>query len=650
MRKILFVLCVGAWLSYAAATSAQAPAAVHVKLSLADNRTSFRIGDPIRLVMEFTADGEGYQVETTRDTWEPAFDSVSVSPDSGVRRWLDEMYGGWRYVRDYFSYDKLSTAPTRVELVLNDSVRFDRPGTYTAKVTTRRVARAAPQPDARSQLTLTTNEVTFDVRPMSEEEEAKEVGRLSDLLDAARGWQAEEKLTEELSYLTGDASAREKVRRFLNSEGRSGNYSQHVTFGLFIARDRALVLRLLEAAMRDPKTPVTHSLLNNVCELRMLLEERAAGEMREARAGTPVGVFSPEGDPKLAAIKEAYVTELAAGIGGRAGKSQTATAMTILMNLPKDRQAAAPMLAAVRPLLLGQFEGLHPFDQEYLLRVYWEQLRDPSLAPALEKMLASNGVASKNLHDTALQRLLEIAPEEAKDYVVAEIRDPKSLVDLKILGGLGDKTLPEADAALAEQIRGLASSKQNFDRVYLKQKASLAARYATAAVYGDLMQVYREAGANLPLDARAALLAYFAKHNEQEALPLIGQALGGLEPGQDFNFLPELTELYYSDAINDLLVRRLDSDAPQEASTAAYLISLHGPAGDEKVLEGRLERWREEWGGRAAEADANLQGTVERELIIGLTRAKSWKMSPERAKELQQGCVTRLCRQNFPAR
>ena len=133
-------------------------------------------------------------------------------------------------------------------------------------------------------------------------------------------------------------------------------------------------------------------------------------------------------------------------------------------------------------------------------------------------------------------------------------------------------------------------------------------------------------------------------------LPLIEQALNGVPPEQEFNFLPELTGLYFSDGIDALLRKRLESEAPQVASTTAYLISLHGPESDQKVLEARLERWRKEWANRIAEAETNLQGTVERELVYGLMHAKSWKLSPERIKELQQNCLTKHCQQNFPAR
>lgn len=644
-RRVLLLLIVIVWLVPATTAFAQdIPGDVHVRLSLADNKMVYRIGEPIKLVLEFTADRDGYQVDTYADRDALPTDNIVISPDSGVAHWLEEFMSGRYFMRDVISLAPLSASPKRIEVLLNTTLRFDHPGRYTARVISRRVTTVSTPRVYRPPTPYSTNEVSFEIQPMSATDEEKAVQRLSAALDATRNWQAEEKLTEELSFLTGDPSTREKVKRFLNAEGRSGNYAQHIAYGLYIARNRALVFQLLEAAMRDPKIPVTTSLLGAVTKLRLLRENSGLPLKPLVNvAGDSVG------DPRFNAIQDAYVGELAAGLAKRTGKSQTTTATTILTRLPKAPETAGAILREVRPLLLQQFEELHPYDKEYLLRVYWDQLRDPSLLPVLKQMLKSQGMASKNIHDTALKRLIEMAPDEARPFVVSEILDPTSLVDFDVLQSLTDSSLPEIDAPLLEQIRRLSSFQSNpMIFIYLKHKTSLAARYATVAIYSDLMGLYQQIGVKWPLDARAALFAYFARYNEKEALPLIEQTLVDLEPGQDFNLLPALTRLYYSDGIGALLRRRLEGDDPRAASTAAYLLGLHGPPSDKEIIEARLERWRKEWGNRAAEAQINLQGTVEREMIWALTRSKSWKLSPERIKELEQGCVTDLCRQNFP--
>jgi hypothetical protein len=93
----------------------------------------------------------------------------------------------------------------------------------------------------------------------------------------------------------------------------------------------------------------------------------------------------------------------------------------------------------------------------------------------------------------------------------------------------------------------------------------------------------------------------------------------------------------------------LETENISQASHAAYLLGKHGSAGDERVLEARLKRWREEWRDRVAEADAQYQGRIEREIISALVNGKSWKLSPQRVQELKTSCITQLCKQsNLP--
>jgi hypothetical protein len=79
---------------------------------------------------------------------------------------------------------------------------------------------------------------------------------------------------------------------------------------------------------------------------------------------------------------------------------------------------------------------------------------------------------------------------------------------------------------------------------------------------------------------------------------------------------------YYSHAIAALLKKLLDADDVYLTTHAASLLGVHGSAGDERLLEARLKRWREQWRDRVTEADAQQQGQIERELIYALTTAK----------------------------
>jgi hypothetical protein len=269
------------------------------------------------------------------------------------------------------------------------------------------------------------------------------------------------------------------------------------------------------------------------------------------------------------------------------------------------------------------------------------------LIPSLKKMLTATGTWENNLHKTALRCLLDLAADDVRPYVVAEIRNPDSILDAETLGKLKNESLPEVDASLLEQIRKLVQSTNNRDVVLLRTKSKLLARFATDSIYRELMKLYQETGANLSRDARSGLLAYFAKYNEREAMPLIEQAVADLKPGEYPQVLTDITALYYSDAIRGLLKKLIETADAPVARHAVYLMGIHGSAGDEKILEAHLRSWQERWRGRVAEADAQQQqGQLECALIFALIHGKSWKLSAERVRELKMGCLTELCKQN----
>lgn len=645
MGRIIHRGLLAALVLFAAASSAfaQDAAPVRVTLSLAGGKKVYRAGEPIRLVMSFTAEREGYQLNGTTTKPPSSVDSVSLSPDAGAYAWAEQYTGGAGHHPDYASILTLSQTPTPVGLTLNNWYRFDRAGRYTAKVTTHRAMGAGPGLGDGPRLRLTTNEVSFEVVEMSEEEEAAEVRRLAALIDATKGWQEEAKLAEELSYLTGEPSTREKVRRHL-AGGRSGNFAQDIYLGLFMARDRALAVRLLEAAIRDPSASPTHGLLHTAAALRLMLE----GVPRP-----PSGQFlAPAEHPRSAEVLREYVAELVAGLPKRKGKSRTAAAMAALTSLPRDGAGAVSVPAPLREVLVGEFDTFHPYDQEYLLRVFWEPLRDPALLAALERMLANNrGPRDYQIRREALRRLTEMNPERARPHVVAEIRDPSSVVEYEVLAALPDETLPEVSDALLEQIKSLAPLSRNFDPVLLGLKAKLAARYGTPALYDPLLEVYRARGDKWEPSTRGAMLGYFARHNEAQALPLVEQALAQIGRGHESSFLMELTRPGYTAGVREMLRRSLEGDDPEAVGAAAYVMSQHGSEADGKLIESRLERWRKEWGGRAAELNAPggvSQRMAEVNLVVALLQSKVWKLPPEKAAAITRACVTEDCRRYGP--
>lgn len=124
------LLALLALLTEAAPVFAQDAAPVRTTLALYGDKKVYKAGEPIRLVVSFTSEREGYQLNETTTKPASAVDSVTLSPDSGAYAWADQYTGGSGYFPDYSSTRPVSTKPATVALTLNDWYRFDRAGRY----------------------------------------------------------------------------------------------------------------------------------------------------------------------------------------------------------------------------------------------------------------------------------------------------------------------------------------------------------------------------------------------------------------------------------------------------------------------------------------------------------------------------------------
>ncbi|HEY0725265.1 MAG TPA: hypothetical protein VGD41_14935, partial [Pyrinomonadaceae bacterium] len=329
------------------------------------------------------------------------------------------------------------------------------------------------------------------------------------------------------------------------------------------------------------------------------------------------------------------------------GQSLSTTALTILTMAPKNSDRAI-LVAEVRRVIAQQFSSLDRDAKDQLLRKHWSDIRDPGLLGPLKLILADRSDSARPLHEQALSRLIEAWPDEARQFVIDEICDEQSNVKPEVLARLSDKSLWQVDRCLVGQMHRLQGMIDASVRMVLEKKAPLLVRYATKDDYGEIIWVYRESGLDFPPELSAALLAYLAKQDEPATIPLIEQRLEKITPNSEDNFLPKLTRLYYSDGIGKILKQRLNLDEPYAVSTAAYLLGKYGSPGDEVALLNRLAKWQNDWRGRVTEANSNVQGIAERDLVDALINSKAFGLTPERKQELRRNCLTEYCKQSNP--
>jgi hypothetical protein len=624
---------------------------VQVSLSIRDGKTVFRSGEPIRLVVSFTADRPGYQVETTVDNNAPPDDQIQISPADGVFRWRELLSTPHDHGRDYSYITALSSQPIGLSMPLNYWFRFDEPGEYTVRVRTRRVRVAAPGLDGPLLPSLTTNEVRFKVVMMTEREEEIEANRLGALLDTLpkNDPRAQTELCEDLAFLTGDAGTREKVRRYLNPQGANhGNWISDLGMGLYISRSTSLVIGLLEADLRDPTRPIAH--LMDLVNVRLWMEMPAL----VAAAQGDMNALRTRKSARLDALRTEYVNEAVASLPQRTRSARRETAAWLVLLLRNYGDAPVPdtpklLPAVVRKVVIDEFAELDPMTQSYLVEQHWKDIRDPKLLPALESMLAS---PDQWVREPPMAAILDIAPDRARPLFIAEMLRPRPLNSSAFLE-LRDQTLPEMDRPLFDQITRLAASSNERDRYELKDKTTFLARYASAAILADVQQLYETRGSELEQGTRVNLHAYLDRWDEVGGAERLERALAAEK--DDASLVYGLATTRYSKALDAVIRIRVDSADPGTAEAAALLLSNYGPADGRAVLEARLSRWMNEWSGRSAELEADPtktspQASLQAWLIRAILNGKAWKVSETDAALLKQSCVTESCRKVFAFR
>jgi hypothetical protein len=342
---------------------------------LRDGKTRFRAGEPIRLVLTFTTARSGYSVDTYTTLPVSPTDEIDISPDTGVFHWLD-LYGSW--TPDVMSFEDPPPATVEVVLPLNWWVRIDRAGDYTVCVRTRRLHEPA-HPPHRGQgaaVPVTTNAVTFHVDLMTDDEEAAEVRRLSALVDSTppRDLTLQTERCEDLSFLSGDAAAREKVRQYLHPERHvAGNWERDLSMGFFISKNPSIILNVFEDALNDLSRPARTDWIYQAAAIRGWINQLAGGP-RQSR-------MMPRSDDP---IRQEYVDRQIASLRSREGRSRLDTALTLVMIAGGRKE---PIADVVRQVIVEGFESFSTGDQVWLVSERWRDIRDPALAPALRRLL-----------------------------------------------------------------------------------------------------------------------------------------------------------------------------------------------------------------------------------------------------------------------
>ena len=637
--------------------SARGSDVVQVTLTLKDGKTRYRAGEPIILDLSFAANEPGHAIGSGTTEPPSPIDEIVISPKEGVSRWLDDASGRHQYTPDAeMPPQQISPGePSHILLPINSVYRIDKPCSYSAYVITQRVLSGG---SAWTQIHsgtagIRTNQVWFEVDAMSEADEQvvvdKLVGEIRPLVqrlipvltavgmgnanalkvderqDFRRDWQHGNDLVQQLSWLSGDPSTRAKVDTYLHPEV-FGPFSVMVKQGLWISRNRPLVVTLLEQGMKDSPLAVDIAKLT--------------AQMKASLAGRSVD----DTDRIQRKVEVEELRGIAKTLPERTAENLAETNTTLFMRLAEAKQTGTPEFAAAREFLITHFGEVSPWHIDVLLNAWGQYLSDPRLVPSLEEFLRERQPPIFSVtRDAVLNHLLKLAPaDDVKPFVVDAACDTQSRMRFEVLTKLPEETLPEADRCLLKQIQQLVASEDRAAQFHLAQKTMLAGRFATKAIYQPMLAVYTQYDSKWEA-ARGGMLAYLARYDEKGGLELLKQRF---KPGagHQLDETSSLCQSFYSPAVNRFFEDNLQREDDNEAvSWSAYQLSEHGTVQDQSLIRARLDRWRERSPSQGKRLDPE-QGRLEGDLVLALIHAKAWRIEKAEANRLKESCVTEECR------
>jgi hypothetical protein len=526
----------------------------------------------------------------------------------------------------------LSEKPFSFERVLNEWVRFRKPGTYRVYVLSLRVSQTGE--GARgTPIEMASNILTIDVRPAPALWVKDQIAAATSILDAPAA--------------SGDDTTKERVRagrilRFLDTPEAAAELAKHLGAGQDIdsytlhmgvlgSPYRSQLLPLLEQRLVAPDQPVWGRYLDTLASLAELVE--AGGPTRRT------DLFEKK--------RNEYVSRLITSLGAKLPQAR-AISLNALLDSASATGSKPPWLAGIAASLTADFRDLPVMTQRDLLESRWSTIGSPAMIPVLRDLYANppSPRVDPPIEDLALRRLYELAPDEGRQILLAEIRHPTRNLQWSTLAMLPDGALPELNDRLAAR----AEAHSLDERLIL--------RYATGDIVERVKRAYLERNAELDRQklqhCMSPLVFYFLKYDpafgERELRSNLSAA-GGVPACYDIGhqFLG-LGRYAMSPALERLAIEYLASPAAVPIKRgAAEVLGKYGSAAAKEPLWKTMESFRSWWKGREKQLSTDSPGQenmqLERALRIALAQADAWVLTEAELNRLLGLCSSEWCRQ-----
>ena len=610
---------------------AENPEGVSLTVTVENGRRRFAMGEIVRLQLSFSSQiPDTYQLDPISydRSGRLNVDLPTVTPAASAVDPLEDYYGAGLFA---FVGGGISTPPSflgpdpvSLSLVLNEHLRFERPGRFRLFVVSRRVHPAGRY----AGLSVTSNVIDLEIveadPAVQQRQIAAALAVLRDDSDTTRLDAACQVLRFQGTAGAVDAILDEYHRPAASCRSTFSLGLNGVPPPLRAYAARAMLLRL-----RDPRYPVGSRFLPNLAFLTYLTQHPDYA----VSAGTPLAAHADRRNA-YERILDRCVEDLAVAVAAKEGRALAVSAMTLIAHI---RSQGAP--ETVQRHVEGLWTRLPPVfgllsteDQQALLEYEWRVIRHPDLLPALRQILAQPAGApgrGDRVRDAALRRLYELAPAEGRQRILEEISNGNSTLDAVTLGALPDTTLPELDDELMTQLETSASPGSDLPSLLL-------ARYASASVLPRALRRLRSWPDNGPCRSRHPLLAYVLRVSPDDGLDLIRDALSRRN-GCFTNVLKRVADLHADPGLTALAVEALEDPDPEVVGNAAETLRDYGTAAARDALWRQLTHWHEESLGRDDRPSESVQWNqqwwvgwrLQTVLALALAEGHGWRLELE---------------------
>jgi hypothetical protein len=650
-----------AYLEHWQALQARQPNAVNLIISAA--KSSFYSGELIPLQLSFTStEPKGFSADTRLQdrvgrlnyTEEFLVDPVTLTEDP--LRGLPGESGGMGGLSG--GPILLSAKPFTFEKLLNEWVRFRKPGKYRIAILSRRVVQVTDP--ARSEyylrthqrgnpLELVSNILTLDIAPAPTVWVKEQISEAVKILDGPvdpnqDAWQRRVRAASTLRFLDSPEAAAEMARHLGSGEGVE-SWSLHI--GVLGSPYRKQLLPLMEARLVAPDQPVWERYLDTLSRLSVLV---ASGGPIDSFPKDPAlqGAWRDESrrreEIRLGKRKE-YVARLSTSLPAKHPEAR-AVSMNTLLDSARNGGGDTPWLPALTASLIADFRNLPSRMQSNLLENRWSEIKSPAMLPILREIYAHppEPRVDPPLQDTAVRRLYDIAPGEGRRIILSQIAKPDTYLSLTTLKMLPDRSLPEMNDVLAARLEAGQSPDM------------LIVRYATGDIVQRVEQAYVRR--NEQFDRQklphcgGPLIYYFLRYDPaygERELRNDMEKPAAFPACYDIGFqFHALDRNAYSPALERLAIEFLASPKVPVKRGAAEVLGKYGSSAAQKPLWDTFEYFRSWWKGREEQLDeANGQEGLqfERALRIALAKADGWVLQQDGLNRLLGLCSSKWCTQ-----